>query len=169
MAGIIPAVKAMLLRTGLALVVSLCFATPAVAMIHPGRGIAGVSLWMTESQVRATMGAPLQITRWRGALGSPVARFHYRRLDVDLQRLNTKPVVIRILTTRAAERTASGVGVGSRLAAVERLRGARCFREGSTRYCRIGSRDKPLSPFTMFWLGSDRRVTLVSVSLTVNA
>jgi hypothetical protein len=124
---------------------------------------------MTESQVRGKMGAPLLITQTRGALGFLVTRLHYRRTDVDLRRLNGKPVVIRVSTTRPDEQTESGVGVGSPIAAVERLAGVRCWREASRRYCGIGRRDKPLSRFTMFCISSDRRVTLISVSLIVNS
>jgi hypothetical protein len=163
-------VRARLLRSalGLALIAALCFAAPAAATIVPGRGMAGVTLRMTESQVRGKMGAPSLITPMRGALGFVVTRLHYRRIDVDLQRLDGKLVVIRLLTKRPAERTESGVGVGSPVAAVERLAGARCWREASMRYCGIGNRDKPLSRFTMFWIGADRRVTSISVSLIVN-
>jgi hypothetical protein len=128
----------------------------------------GIKLRMTEAQVGARLGAPARITRSRGALGSLVTRLHYRRLDVDLQRLGGSFVVTRVLTTRQGEETASGVGVGSTLAAVKRLRGAYCWWEAPAHYCRIGSRAKPLSRLTMFWIGEKQRVTLVSVSLVVN-
>ena len=164
-------VRAMLLRSGLglALVAGLCFAAPAAATIVPGRGMAGITLRMTESQVRGRLGAPLLVTRRRGALGLLVTRLHYRRIDVDLQRLDDKVAVIRVITTRPNEQTESGVGVGSPMAAVERLAGARCWREAATRYCGIGRREKPLSHFTMFWIGTNRHVTSISVSLTVNS
>jgi hypothetical protein len=164
-------VRALLLRSALgpAVMAALCFAAPAAATIVPGRGMAGVTLRMTDGQVRGRMGAPSLITQTRGALGFVVTRLHYRRIDVDLQRLDGKPVVIRVLTTRPVERTESGVGAGSPIAAVERLAGARCWREASRRYCGIGRRDKPLGRFTVFWIGSDRRVTLISVSLIVNS
>jgi len=91
-----------LLRSGLglALMAALYFAAPAAASIVPGRGIAGVTPRMTESQVRGRMGAPLLITQTRGALGFVATRLHYRRIDVDLRRLSGKPVVIRVSTTR---------------------------------------------------------------------
>src|SRR5712691_3413685 len=101
----------------------LCAAATSSAAIVPGRGIAGVALRMTEAQVRTQLGVPLRITRTRGALGFVVTRLHYRLVDVDLQRLADRPVVIHVLTTKAGEATGSGVGVGSPLAAVERLRG----------------------------------------------
>jgi len=154
---------------GAVLMASLALLAPASATIVPGRGMAGIGLRMTEAQVRATLGAPLRITRTRGALGFVVTRMHYRLIDVDLQRLSGKPVVILVLTTHAGERTASGVGVGSPVAAVQRLPGVHCWWEGGAHYCGIGSRAKPGSRFTMFWISARQRVTLVSVSLVVNS
>jgi hypothetical protein len=146
----------------------LVVATSATAAIVPGRGLAGVELRMTEPQVLATLGAPASTTRSRGALGVLVTRFHYPRLDVDVENLDGTPLVVRAVTTRPNERTASGVGVGSTLAAVERLRGARCWSEAAARYCRIGSASKPLSRVTVFWI-EKQRVALVSVALAVNS
>ncbi|MGH9144793.1 MAG: hypothetical protein ACRD2I_26950 [Vicinamibacterales bacterium] len=53
---------------------------------------------MTQAQVYARLGPPLRITRARGALGFLVARLHYPRLDIDLQKLAKEAVVIRVLT-----------------------------------------------------------------------
>jgi hypothetical protein len=131
--------------------------------------MAGIKLRMTEAQVRAELGVPARITRRRGALGSLVTRLHYRRIDLDLQSLGGSPVVVRVLTTRSGEQTASGVGVGSTLAAVKRLSGVYCWWEQAAHYCRIGNRAKPLSRLTMFWIGAKQRVTLVSISLVVNS
>jgi hypothetical protein len=150
-------------------VFDLSFASPLAAVIVPGQGMAGIRLRVSESQVRARLGEPLRITHTPGALGNLVTRLHYPRVDVDLQKLAGQLLVIRILTTHPGERTASGVGVGSRMTAVEQLRGARCWQEGISRYCGIGDRAKPLSRFTMFWIGAKQRVTLISVSLVVNS
>jgi hypothetical protein len=147
----------------------LSVASPVAAVIVPGQGMAGIRLRISESQVRARLGEPPRITRTRGALGNLVTRLHYPRIDVDLQKLGGQPLVIRILTTYAGERTTPGVGVGSTMTAVERLRGVRCWREGTARYCAIGNRAKPLGHFTMFWIGAKQRVTLISVSLIVNS
>ena len=150
-----------------AVVFGLSFASPVAAVIVPGQGMAGIRLRMSESQAR--LGEPLRITHTRGALGNLVTRLHYPRVDVDLQKLAGQLLVIRILTKHPGERTASGVGVGSRMTAVEQLRGARCWQEGISRYCGIGDRAKPLGRFTMFWIGAKQRVTLISVSLVMNS
>lgn len=149
-------------------VVMLLASAPAAARIIPGIGMAGVRLRMTEAQVEARLGRPLRITRTRGALGFLVTRLHYPRLDVDLQRLANLPVVITVLTMKPGERTASGVRVGSPLTVVKGLPGVRCWWEASAHYCGIGERT-PLRPFTLFWIGTNGRVTLVEVSLNVNS
>jgi hypothetical protein len=144
-------------------------ATSTAATIIPSQGMAGINIRMTEAQVRARLGTPTTITRSRGALGNLVTRLRYRSVDLDLQTLNGNPVVVRVLTTRPGEQTASGVGVGSNLAAVKRLRGAHCWWEATAHYCRIGDRDKPLGRLTMFWIDAKERVALVSISLVVNS
>lgn len=147
---------------------ALLAAGPAAARIVPGHGIGGVRLRMTQAQVQARLGPPRRITHTRGALGFLVTRLHYLNITVDLQRLTRQPVVIRVLTTKRGETTASGVGVGSPLTAVQRLRRVRCWVEAGSRYCGIGER-KPLQPFTLFWIGAREQVTLVEISLNVNS
>jgi hypothetical protein len=66
------------------------------------------------------------------------------------------------------EKTASGVGVGSSLSIVGRLPAVRCWWEGPDHYCGIGRRDRPLSRFTLFWIGTNQHMKLISVSLIVN-
>ena len=141
----------------------------ATATIVPEHGIAGITLRMTQNQVRAHLGKPTKITRSHGALGSVVTRLHYPTLDVDVQVLNGKNIVTRVLTTSSTEHTTSGVGVGSPLAAVKRLSGVHCWWEASSHYCALGDRAKPMRHQTLFWIGPKQRVTLVSVSLTVNS
>ena len=70
------------LAVGLALIASVALVAPASASIVPGRGMAGVGLRMSETQVRARLGAPTRITRTRGALGFVVTRLHYQLIDV---------------------------------------------------------------------------------------
>ena len=100
---------------------------------------------MSEIQVRAKLGAQCGSRGHCALLDFVVTRLHYRLLDIDFQRLEGKPVVIRVLTTHAGERTASGSG---RLARRSR---------------------KPGSRFTMFWISARQCVALVSVSLVVKS
>jgi hypothetical protein len=133
------------------------------AAIRPGYGLAGVQLWMTEAKVRARLGPPRHVATSLSALGVPVTQMYYRGLEVDVQRIKGRLVVMRVLTTRRNERTASGVGVGSSGRAVRRLRGAHCDR----RYCQVNTVRKPVFSFTMFWFDRKDRVRMVSISLAV--
>jgi hypothetical protein len=166
--GLHPLTRRILRGVSAIAALALLAAAPAAARIIPGRGMAGVAMRMSETQVRARLGTPLRITRTRGALGFLVTRLHYPRVEIDLQQLSNRPIVIRVVTTKPGETTASDVGVGSPLAAVQRLDGVRCWWEAGVRYCGIGDR-KPLHPFTLFWIGANARVTLVEVSLDVNS
>lgn len=160
-----PPVRAL---AGACLASALLAAAPAAARIIPGDGIGGVTLRMTQAQVQARLGPPRHITHTRGALGFLVTRLHYPDITVDLQKLTKQTIVIRVLTTRRGETTASGVGVGSPLTAVQHLRGIRCWSEAGSRYCGIGDR-KALDPFTLFWIGAHGQVTLIEVSLNVSS
>jgi hypothetical protein len=78
-----------------------------------GHGMAGVELRMSEAQVRARLGAP---TRVAGRL------FHYPLLDVQFGATG----VVRLTTTSPRLRTRSGLGVGSAVVRLQRLRGLFC-------------------------------------------
>jgi len=149
-------------------VAALGAALPAGAAIVPGRAIDGISLRMSEAQVRARLGAPLHVYRWVAAHGRHVAQLHYASLDVVVQSLGNRPVVVLVLTRRPSDRTASGVGVGSTLASVEKLPNARCALVTKTqRYCGVTEPGKPFDRYTLFWAGRGDRVTEVFVQLVV--
>jgi hypothetical protein len=88
-------------------------ATSPPAPIVIGRGMAGVELRMSESQVRAKLGAPAQVA---GRL------FHYPLLDV---RFGTHGVA-SLATTSPRLKTRGGLGVGTPVAKLQRLRGLFC-------------------------------------------
>ncbi len=121
-----------LLTAGLALGASAA----AAAAIVPQRGIAGVSLGMSQARVRAVLGPPVRVVRGSNVFGR-YTEFRYRGLSVAFQG-NT--AVTGIDTTRRRERTATGVGVGSTEAQVKaRVRGVRCKTEFGFRHCFVGA------------------------------
>ena len=114
------------MRVATALVILLATAAAASAAIVPQRGIGGVRLALTRAQVRAVLGAPASAVHGRNEFGSFTV-YRYRGLRVTFQGNRT---VTAILTTRATERTAAGVGVGSTEGQVRaKVAGVRCRTE----------------------------------------
>jgi len=88
---------------------TLVLAASAPATISIGRGIAGVTLGMSQQAVRAKLGKPVRIVHAKNEFG-PYTEFRYRGYVVDFQGNSATTAVI---TTAAHERTPSGIGVGS--------------------------------------------------------
>ena len=122
------------MRVATALVILLAGAAASAAIV-PQRGIAGVRLAMTKAQVRAVLGAPAAAVHGRNDFGSFTV-YRYRGLRVTFQGNRT---VTAIVTTRTAERTAAGVGVGSTEGQVRaKVAGVRCRTETGFRHCFVG-------------------------------
>ena len=114
---------------------ALATASVAAAVVVPQRSIAGVRLGMTKAQVRATLGRPARATHGTNEFGAFTV-YRYRALRVTFQGNRT---VTAIFTTRAGERTAAGVGVGSTEGQVRaKVTGVRCRTESGFRHCFVG-------------------------------
>ena len=123
------------MRLAAALVAVLASAGAAAAAIVPQRGIAGVRLEMTKAQVRAVLGAPAAVVHGSNDFGS-FTIYRYPGLRVTFQGNRN---VTAVFTTRATERTAAGVGVGSTEAKVRaKVAGVRCRTESGFRHCFVG-------------------------------
>jgi len=132
-------------------VLTLIAPSPSGAVIRPQRGMSGVSLGMTKSQVQAKLGRPV---------GTGGGRFYYARVWVGF-RLGR---AVEITTTRSTERTSSGIGVDSTEAAVRRAYpSVSCGAVGGFRVCRLGN-GEPNTRATDFTLGRGR-VLQISVKL----
>ena len=129
----------------------------ASATIVPQRSIAGIALGMTRAQVQARLGAPPRVVRTRSELGR-FTEWRYRTVSLSFREASG---VIAVWTTSPRERTARGVGVGSRERAVRRtVRGVRCRTIAGVRSCIVGA-ELPGRRVTAFFLRRGRVVRVV--------
>ena len=120
--------------------ISLLAAQSAAATIRPQYGMSRVVLGMTKTQVRARLGSPV-------ATGG--GRLYFARVWVGFRLGHA----VEITTTRATEKTASGIGVGSTESAIRRVYpSVVCAPSGGFRRCRLGT-GKPGTRATDFMLG----------------
>jgi outer membrane protein assembly factor BamE (lipoprotein component of BamABCDE complex) len=135
-------------RVFLLLAAALVFASAAGATIVPQKGIAGVRIGMSKAKVRSVLGRPTSVKHGSNDFGRYTI-FKYSGLKVNFQGNAT---VTGISTTRRAERTARGVGVGSSEAQVKaKVTGVKCRTDAGFRHCYVGS------------LGAGQRVTDFSI------
>ena len=123
----------------LALVLTaLALAAAGSASIVPQRSIAGIKLGLSERGVRAKLGAPIRVRTGTNIVGH-WRRLIYPRVTVAFQNGDRATF---ILTKSRLEKTASGIGVGSRLTQVRAgLSGEKCKREFGAYHCWTGSWD----------------------------
>jgi hypothetical protein len=159
------------LATLTALLLALALAPAADARIVPGKGMAGITMGMTEAQVKAVLGAPDSRKTLSDDFG-PYLRLRYTshgglRLTMR-DDASGAPVLFSVTTEGKAERTKEGIGVGSsrkRLRA--KLSGEKCERLGSFRHCSLGS-FKVGRIVTDFRLNKQLRVVSVVVGRVVD-
>ena len=128
-------------RTGLALAVIALAAVAAVpessARIVPQQGMRSLTIGMTRQAVKSRLGRPARAVRGSNDFGRYTELHYPRGLRVVLQ--GDRSVTALVAVTRA-ERTASGVGVGSTVAAVRAgVPGVRCGTDETIRHCHAGS------------------------------
>lgn len=140
------------------------------ATVQLGESIAGVRIGMRPPGVRWLWGQPDSVRHVTKAWGR-VVRYGYRarRLTVMFERRRGAWRVAHVRTQSRSDRTAAGLGVGSRAAAVYRaLKREQCDRDHWGRWCQGLSRGSAgVDVFTLFRL-SRGRVTSVSLARAVH-
>jgi hypothetical protein len=152
-------------------VLGLC-AVPAGATIVPGKGMAGVELDDCRDAVAAELGKPdSTVTRTDFAGRYKVSSYRARGLKITFRPGESCARAVAIFTSKGEERTAEGVGKGTRRSTLRaRLRGERCrpYRvPRRVRSCTIGS-FRPGTVVTDFRIDSKARVSSVSVALVID-
>jgi hypothetical protein len=131
----------------------------AGAVIQLDRGIAGARIGNTKAQVRTALGQPARVRNGTNDFG-PFTVFSYNGgIRVTFQSGNT---VTAVSTKGLGDRTARGIGVRSRRAAVEqRVPGVDCDTFMGTTICQRGE-GLPGQRVTAFFIrnGSVVRVTV---------
>jgi hypothetical protein len=117
-------------------VAALALPASAGAMIQLDRGIAGARLNNTKAQVRAALGKPRKVRHGHNDFGTFTRYVYAGRLTVTFQ---GDRKVTGVSTRGKGDRTAGGVGVGSRQAAVDKLPGVKCETIVGSRHCHTGS------------------------------
>ena len=119
-----------------AVVTTLALATPAAAFIRPQKGMAGVRLGMTQTQMRHVLGKPARTRQGMNDFG-PLTQFIYPHSITVTFQGNRR--VTGISTRGRTERTERGVGVGSSETAVKAKVGhIRCETIAKSHTCHVG-------------------------------
>jgi hypothetical protein len=120
-----------------AAVAVLLAAAPAQAVIRPQKGMSGVRLGMSQTEMRAILGQPVRTRQGQNDFG-PFTQFIYpHSITVTFQGNRD---VTGISTRGRTEKTERGIGVGSSETAVKAKVGhVRCETISGTRTCHVGS------------------------------
>jgi hypothetical protein len=146
-----------------ALLIAVALPASASARIVPQHGIAGANLDMTQTQIRAKLGKPDKVQYPTSPIFGKYTTWFYGATSVDM--FNTQDrKVFNLSTTSKSEKTATGVGVGSTVAAVKKgVSRVQC----NTQHCWVG-RFEGGRKVTDFALSQKGRVTRVTIGYVLD-
>src|SRR5215207_1242624 len=147
----------------LALVPAAHAATPPKGLIRAGKGMAGVTIGQSPSQVKAILGTPAKTTKGTNDFGQYTQLTFPGKLTVVFQG-NT--VLSSVSTTDDGQRTKEGIHVGSsRRRLMQKIPGVRCEDLGNRQSCTLG-RFEAGEHVTIFFVkptGIINRITVATV------
>jgi hypothetical protein len=147
----------------LTVVLVLALPSAAGAVIVPQEGLKGLTLGMTVDDVRGVLGKPDRFRTVRSENAGPLREWRYGLTRVTFDGTAPDAKVLSLDTRSRAERTAAGVGVGSRKATIKRkVPKVRCLVEFSYDHCFIGA-FRAGEIVTDFAIGRTGKVTRVTV------
>jgi hypothetical protein len=125
-------------RIGLAAAAAVFVAAaPAQAVIRPQKGMAGVRLGMSQTQMRDVLGTPVRTRQGMNDFGTYTQFIYPHSVAITFQ---GNREVTGISTRGRTEKTERGVGVGSSETAVRRKVGhIRCETIAGSPTCHVGS------------------------------
>ena len=146
-----------------ATVIALVLPASAGAAIIPQRGIAGANLDMTQAQVRAKLGKPSKVAHPKSPIFGRYTTWFYGATSVDMFSTQDRKV-FNISTTSKTQKTSTGVGIGSKAAAVKKgVKHSNC----DSKHCWVGNFQGG-SKVTDFQLSSAGRVTRVTIGYVLD-
>lgn len=138
----------------------------AAATIVLQKGMGGITIGLTEAQVRAKLGQPSKTVRGKNDFGAFTA-LTYKRPAIRVTFQGNRGAT-GIDTSSPGERTARGIGVGSTVAAVKaKVPGVKCKTEFGFRHCYIGSFN-PGTRVTDFVIAKTGKVSRVTVGIVID-
>jgi hypothetical protein len=144
---------------------ALIAAAPAGAVIRPQKGMAGVRLDMTQTQMRDVLGEPTRTKQGQNDFG-PFTQFIYPHSITVTFQGNRR--VTGIITRGRTEKTERGVGVGSTETAVHQKVGhVHCETISGSHMCHVGSFDAG-HRVTVFLISKTGRVVSVTVGFVLD-
>ncbi len=134
----------------------------------PQGSIRGVKVGMTLSQVRERLGNPTSNRATRHPILGLTRTLRYGQLTVSFDGRSSNAPVTAVVTASRADRTASGLGVGSRERQLRAgLKGLKCKTELGYRTCVLGVL-RPGRLVTDFSLSSSGRVKRVTLGRVID-
>jgi hypothetical protein len=149
---------------------ALLAAVPAGALIVPQKGMAGVTLGMTETQVKAKLGTPASDKVVKNDILGHVRFLRYGRVTIEFDGTKASSKVITFDTTGTSQRTSKGIGVGSKPADIlAKVPGAKCkANDGGYNHCYVGKFGAAGATVTDFSINSRGRVGRVVIGVVID-
>jgi hypothetical protein len=148
-----------------ALVTALTIPAGASAEVVPQKSIMGIELQMTRAQVQAVAGTPDSSRRRSHEILGSYRELRYGKTTVGLGRGSG---VFFVSTTARRQRTAEGVGIGTRKRVLrKRLSGERCRNRFGVHHCFFG-RFRPGRTVTDFRLNKRNKVSRIVLGTVID-